>query len=237
MNEYETEEQQVEALKKWWKENSTSLIVGLFLGVAILFGGRYYMNHKNVHATEASDIYMQVMQSVAMNRVDDRTIDMHNQLINKYADTPYAALSALALAKSEYVKNNVDAAAAQLVLAAKYADDDVIEQTANLRLASVYIEQKKFEEAEALLNSSHDKAFDARYEELRGDLYVAQGDTAQARIAYDKAIDLQGAAASKWLKLKRQNLGGSDNSSGINSTSVNNPGLTAKAGNLVAAAW
>lgn len=207
MNEYETEEQQVEALKKWWKENGTSLIVGLLVGVTALFGWRYYDNHKNVHAMQASDMYMQVMQRVSRNSVDDKTIDIHNELINKFSDTPYAALSALALAKSEYEKKNTDAATAQLELAKKYADDEVIIQTANLRLVSVYIEQGRFDEAEALLNSSHDSAYDAKYEELRGDLYLAKGDTAQARMAYDKAIDLQGLSASKWLRLKRQNLG------------------------------
>ncbi|MCG6937940.1 MAG: tetratricopeptide repeat protein [Gammaproteobacteria bacterium] len=214
MNEYETEEQQIEALKKWWKENGTSLIIGLLVGVTALFGWRYYMEHKNTHAMQASDLYMQVMQNVARNNVDDKTIDIHNQLINKFSDTPYAALSALALAKSEYEKGNVDAAAAQLELAAKYADDETIVQIANLRLVSIYIEQGQYEAAEKLLNASHDNAYDARYEELRGDLYLAKGDKAQARTAYDKAIGLQGVAASKWLKLKRQNLGESMNSSG-----------------------
>jgi predicted negative regulator of RcsB-dependent stress response len=158
---------------------------------------------------------MQVMQNVTRNSVDDKTIDIHNQLINKYADTPYAALSALALAKSEYEKDNIEAATAQLELAKKYADDEVIIQTANLRLVSIYIEQGKYEEASTLLNASHDKAYDAHYEELRGDLHMAKGEKAQARMAYDKAIDLQGVAASKWLKLKRQNLGESINSSGL----------------------
>ena len=209
MSEYETEEQQVEALKRWWKENGTSLIVGLFVGVSSLFGWRYYVEQNNVHAVQASDLYMQVMQSAVLNTVDDKIIDINNKLINEYADTPYAALSSLALAKSEYEKDNVDAAATQLELAVKHASDDVIKQIANLRLAKIYIEQSKYDEALALLNLSHAAAYDAQYEELKGDLHMAKGDVAQARSAYDKAIDLQGAAASRWLKLKRQNLGAS----------------------------
>ncbi|RKZ60241.1 MAG: hypothetical protein DRQ44_12925 [Gammaproteobacteria bacterium] len=207
MNEYETEEQQVEALKKWWKENGTSLIVGLFVGVSALFGWRYYSEQQNVHAVQASDLYMQVMQSAALQRVDDKTIDINNQLINEYSDTPYAALSSLALAKFEYEKDNVDVAVAQLELAVKHASDDLIKQISSLRLVRLYIEQEKYTEAQALLNETHDAAYDAQYEELKGDLYNAQGDVEQARLAYDKAIDLQGLAASKWLKLKRQNLG------------------------------
>jgi len=207
MNEYETEEQQVEALKKWWKENGTSLIVGLFVGVAVLFGWRYYIDHKSAHSVQASDMYMLVMKNVALKTIDDKTIDINNQLINDYADTPYAALSSLALAKFEYDKGDVEAAVTQLELAKKHANDDITKQIANLRLASLLIEQKKYEDASSILNMSHDAVYDAQYEELKGDLYMAKGDIAQARIAYDKAIDLQGLDASKWLKLKRQNLG------------------------------
>ncbi len=215
MNEYETEEQQVEALKRWWKENGTSLIVGLFVGVSGLFGWRYYVDQNNFHAVQASDMYMQVMQSAALNTVDDRIIDINNTLINEFSDTPYAALSSLSLAKSEYEKGNVDAATAQLEIAVKHASNDVIKQIANLRLAKVYIEQGKYEEALVLLNQSHAAAYDAQYEELKGDLYLAKGDVALARAAYDKAIDLQGAAASRWLKLKRQNLGASLQEAGL----------------------
>lgn len=207
MNEYETEEQQIEALKKWWKENGTSLIVGLFVGVTALFGWRYYVDQNHVHSVLASDLYMQVLQGTNSGSIDEKTIDIHNQLINTYSDTPYASLASLALAKTEYEKDNADGTVAQLELAVKHANDDVIKQIANLRLVRVYIEQKKYDEAMAILTMKHTAAYDAQYEELKGDVYNAQGDLAQARLAYDKAIDLQGIAASKWLKLKRQNLG------------------------------
>lgn len=207
MNEYETEEQQVEALKKWWKENATSLIVGLAVGFSALFGWRYYVDQNHQHAVQASNLYMQLMQGVSRQEFNERAIDINNQLINDFSDTPYASLSSLALAKTEYEKDNVDAAAIQLELAIKHASDDLIKQTASLRLARIYIEQKKYDEASILLNKSHEAAFDAQYEELKGDLYSAQGDKAKARIAYDKAISSQGISAGKWLKLKRQNLG------------------------------
>ncbi|MFV2004018.1 MAG: YfgM family protein [Gammaproteobacteria bacterium] len=224
MNEYETEEQQVEALKKWWKENRSSLLVGVLVGVSALFGWRYYTEQNNLHAVQASNLYMQLMQNTVQNVVDEKTIDINNTLINDYSDTPYAALSSLALAKIEYEKDNVDAAVAQLELAVKNASDEEIKQIANLRLASVYIEQEKYDAASALLNLQHDVAFDARYEELKGDLHRAKGDIEQARFAYDKAISLYGAAASKMLKLKRQNLGSSniDSSVSVSSASVAN---------------
>ena len=220
MNEYETEEQQVAALKQWWKENASSLIIGLFVGVTGLFGWRYYVDQNHNHFVQASDLYMQVAQNVMLNTVDDKTNDINNTLINDYSNTPYAALSSLALAKAEYEKGNVDAAAAQLELAVKNANDDVTKQIANLRLASVYLEQKKFEEVSTLLSMTHDEAFDAHYEELKGDMHMAKGDIDQARTAYDKAITLLGPAAGKWLKLKRKNLGSGQDSASISSSLV-----------------
>ena len=207
MNEYETEEQQLEALKKWWKESGTSIVVGLFIGVSALFGWRYYDTQNNAHMVQASDLYMKVFVATSQNTVGDEVIDVSNTLINEYSDTPYATLSSLALAKSEYEKGNIDASVMQLELAVRYANDDEIKQIANLRLASVYTDQKKFDEVLVILNMPHDAAFDAHYEELKGDLYVAKGDVDQARTAYDKAISLLGQAAGKWLLLKRKNLG------------------------------
>jgi len=207
LNEFETEDQQIEALKKWWKENGTSIVIGLVVGVSALFGWRTYVAQNHEQAVYASDLYMQVVQSAMINAVDDKTIDIHNRLINEFSDTPYAALASLMLARSEYEKDNVEGTVAQLELAKKYAVDDVIKHIANLRLASVFLEQKKYDQAIVLLNEKHDAAFDAQYEELKGDVYFAKGDVAQARLAYDKALSLQGIAASQWLKLKRQNLG------------------------------
>ncbi len=214
MNEYETEEQQVAALKTWWKENGTSLIVGLVLGVSALMGWRYYGEQNNSKAIQASDTYVQFLQSVAMSSrankpVDEKAIDLSNTLINNYAGSPYVALASLTLAKVEYENDNIDAATTQLQLAVNHASDDTVKQIASLRLSRLYIEQKKYDDAAAILNASHDAALDAQYEELKGDLYLAKGDSAQARMAYDKALDLQGDTASKLLKLKRQNLGAS----------------------------
>ena len=38
MEQYETEEQQVEAIKRFWKENGLSLVIGALLGLGGLLG-------------------------------------------------------------------------------------------------------------------------------------------------------------------------------------------------------
>ena len=72
-----------------------------------------------------------------------------------------------------------------------------------------FAKQKKYDDAQGWLSLDHPAAFNARYEELKGDVFVARGNIEQARVAYDKAIE-QSVQPSRWLKLKRQDLGSSE---------------------------
>ena len=42
MDIYASEEEQVQAIKKWGKENGPGIIAGLILGLGALFGWRYW---------------------------------------------------------------------------------------------------------------------------------------------------------------------------------------------------
>jgi len=209
MQDYETEEQQIEALKKWWSENATSLILGVSIGAMSLGGWSYYVESKHDHRIEAGDIYISLAKQVQANTIDDESIKKADQLATEYADTPYAALSLLTLATYEFNKGNADEAITRLQWIDKNAQEEEVKNIARLRLASIFISQKKYDEAQAWLSSEHPAAFNSRYEELKGDVFVARGEIEQARVAYDKAIE-QSATSSRWLKLKRQDLGSSE---------------------------
>ena len=206
MNEYETEDQQVEAVKKWFKENWSSMVIGLGTGVMALGGWNYYVADKNNHALAASDMYMQVAQYVIINGVDEKVADLNTQMVNDFSDTPYAAMVSLIIGKKEYENGNLEQAVTQLEWVYQHAISAEMKEVAALRISRILLEQKKYDAALAYLNGSHDVAFEAVYEELKGDVYVAKGQISQARIAYDKAIKLKGNA-SKWLELKRRDLG------------------------------
>lgn len=202
MQDFETEEQQIEALKRWWKENASSLIIGLAIGGFALGGLNYYKKTEFQHGIEASDMYVSMVAQAESGMADSATAD---KLIAEYADTPYAALSALLMAKNEVAEGKIDQAALRLKWIAANAKDE-IKSVSELRLARLMIDQKKYDEANTLLSSAHPAAFDAMYDELKGDLFVAKGEVDQARIAYDKAI-AKSENSSRWLQLKRQNLG------------------------------
>jgi predicted negative regulator of RcsB-dependent stress response len=210
MEEFESEDQQVEAIKKWWKDNGASLLLGLGIGVAALLGWRQYLAYQTEHSAEASDLFQAVQTQVVNNKLDDAHIKKAEIIRNDFSDTPYAALVSLAQAKHEYDNGDTESAMTHLKWASQNATEADVQHVANLRLARVLIAEKKYDEAETLLLTDHPAGFTAGYEELKGDLYVAKGEIDQARAAYDKAINAADGSASRWLRLKRQDLGSAD---------------------------
>ena len=210
MDEFESEDQQIEAIKKWWKENGASLILGLGIGVAALLGWREYLSYQTNHSAEASDLYQAVQTQVMNNRLDDAHIGKADLIRTEYSDTPYAALTSMAQAKYEYEKGDVESALMHLRWASDNSTEPDVQHVARLRLARILIAQNQLDEAETILLAAYPAGFTVGYEELKGDLYVARGEIAPARVAYDKAINAAEGGASRWLILKRQDLGSSD---------------------------
>ena len=207
MEVYETEEQQVEAVKKWLKENGMSLILGVVVGLSSVGGWKYYQSEQKTHNLQASDMYMSLLSQMAVSKDEADFNAQVDQLASKYSDTPYAALASLMLAKHDYEKGNVQAAISKLSWASKNATDIETQQVAQTRLIRVYLSESMYDEAQALLNTPHPESFDAVYEELKGDMHLDKNELAQARVAYDKAIVLSGDGVSSWLQTKRQQLG------------------------------
>ncbi|WP_315982668.1 tetratricopeptide repeat protein [Aliamphritea spongicola] len=68
MAELRTEEEQVEALKKWWQENGKSLVLGVLLAGAIIFAWKGWQNSQQVKAETAAALYQNLIQAVALVR-------------------------------------------------------------------------------------------------------------------------------------------------------------------------
>ena len=203
--DYETEEQQVEALKRWWKENGKLVVTGLGLGIALVVGVRMYNDHTNNRAESASYLFDQVISNEVGNKQDIKAIN--ERLLTEYSSTAYAALSALVVAKQLVKQGDLDNARQKLEWVVANSKSEEFKHIARLRLMRVLTSMKEFDQVLALANTDYPDSFAALYEELKGDAYLAKGDTNQARIAYDKAILQTGVQANRWLKLKRDDLG------------------------------
>jgi predicted negative regulator of RcsB-dependent stress response len=207
-----TEEQQLEAIKGWWKENASSIITGLLLGLALLFGAKSWFAYKDRKAESASNIYVSLMSTLAHGDetlIDDRA----GMLIGDYSSTPYAVLAAMALAKQKLGQNELKVAHAQLQWALDRADSGAMKQLVRLRLARVMAAEGNLDGADALLAKlPPDSAFTPLYDEVKGDIFAARGANDKARAEYEVALAAMSPDSTehRLLQLKYENTAPKD---------------------------
>jgi predicted negative regulator of RcsB-dependent stress response len=185
---YRTEEEQVQAIKDWWKTNGRAVIAGLIIGIGAIAGYRYWTNYQTSQSQQASLIYAQVITSAA-SADSAKAFEQGKSLISNYSGTPYAALTALTLSKLALDKTDYATAAAQLRWVLDNSGDAGLKHIARLRLARVLAAQDKPDLAVSLLNESDTSGFTTLYQETRGDIFVQQGKTSEAVAEYRKALD------------------------------------------------
>ena len=203
MEVYTTEEQQVEVIKSWWKENGTSVLAGTVIGLVGLFGWRYYNELQQTNQEAASQAYNAMTAQLAKG--DDAALEQAKSFISAHQGDAYAELAALQLAAAAVKANKLDLAAEQLTQVAASGDES-IKPIAALRLARVLKDQGKADEALAQLGKINNDAFKAQVAEVRGDVLLGQGKPEEARDAYQVAADAGGLQSSAELKLKMDDL-------------------------------
>ena len=206
MSHYE-DEAQVEQLRRWWRENWMALAGGLVLGLAGIFGWEAWQKARTTKSEQASQIY-EDLKRVPPER-QERADELWNQLSANYAGTPYAAQGALLMAATAAAREDWAGAEARLKWVGANSDDAGLKKLATLRLARVLWQQARADEALKLLELADEDPFASLYQELRGDIQFSRGDRDAARAAYEKAMALNPAPASRQaLQRKLEDLGG-----------------------------
>jgi len=207
---YTTEDQQLEALKRWWKKNGTSTIVGITVGLAIVIGGRAWIGQQHEHAETASAKFDTMIQAMSQG-MDDIALEQSAGLIGQFSDTPYGALAALASAKIKLAQGEILAARTHLQWVISYAEKPGLKQVARVRLARLLLNEDDHQKALALLGEVEAGTFSTSIEELRGDIYVAMKQPEKAKDAYNKALDASDdtSIGIGLLKMKIDDLGSS----------------------------
>jgi predicted negative regulator of RcsB-dependent stress response len=206
--EYLTDDEQLEAVKHWFREYAPWLTGGVLVGAAVFFGMQYFHKYTNDRDLKAAAEFSTMTAALQAN---DRTQSRHaaEGLIKDYPSSPYADQAQLTLARLDVDENQLDKAVAPLTLVMNDSKDTELRQIARLRLARVLTDQGKTEEAVKLLADPIPAAFAAPYHEVRGDAYLARKDIPHAVTEYQQALaaaDMGGINASL-LELKLQDLG------------------------------
>lgn len=188
--EFETEEQQAEAVKKWFREYGLTIALGLVLGLGGVYGYRYYDQYAEQGLASESAAYDLIIKAQADNSDEDKFIADADAYRTQYGSNAYSNLLGLKLAKIAVDNKDLEKAETELNRVVNEAAHKVIAHTARLRLVRVLIAQEKYEQGLTAIAASTDDAYQYSYELLRGDIWMARGDSAKAKAAYDKAKSL-----------------------------------------------
>lgn len=186
MSVYETEEEQLEAIKKWWDENGRAVVLGVVVAVAVVFGWRTWVGHQRSQGDAASAAYQVLLEQLNAGE-SSKVAEIGRQIIGQYPTTTYAVLASLTMAQQAVDRKDLDGAAAQLQWAVEHSKVPEIKELAKVRLARVMIAQGKAEQALQQLTGDG-ASFDAMIEEVKGDAYLALNKRADAYQAYSKAL-------------------------------------------------
>lgn len=209
MAESYNDDDDLNRLKQWWKENGVALVLGAGVGLAAIMGWQWWQAHTEAQALEAAGLYEQLESKLRQGSAGEAAQELAQRLKTEYSGSPYATQAALALARSGVEREDYNAAIEQLKWVVSYTDQEAMRHIARVRQARLLWAQDKVDAALTLLRQDHPPTFTPLYAELEGDIHAETGQTEAAREAYSKA--LQGLALDddrNPLLRKLQEVGG-----------------------------
>jgi len=208
----ETDDEQIEAIKAWLKENGKALIAGAVIAVSGVVGWQQWGAHQERNAEAASIAYMQLLDAKQTD-ADAETVERRGRAVmDDYSGNAYATMAALRLGEYHAHRDALEPAADALRWAMDNTTDTAFRHVARLRLAQVLLSQDKAGEAMALLDVSDTGTYTSFYMERRGDVHAAKGNVKEAIEAYDQALERDDVAGVRreLIRLKRSDLAGED---------------------------
>ena len=213
MADHITEEEQIEALKRWWDENGKQVVLAIVLTVGGYFGWQAWTDHVEEKTAAASLVYQEMLDHIsdttAGNVVGaDKQVEISQlaeTLKQDYSNTQYAFYAALIKAKLAVESTDLSAAAVELQWAMDNAGETISENIARLRLARVEAAAGNLDKALQLVQGVDAGELKSAFDEAKGDFYQLQGNAAAAYTAYEAAmmgIDAGNSSASQLLQLK-----------------------------------
>ena len=190
MEIYDTEEEQVAAIKRWWKENGVSTITGIVVGIIIIGGWNFWQSYTKDKSNQASALYEQLLGSVSDKKTES-VEKITERITEQYGSTAYATYAKLLLAKTKVEQGDLELAKSILEKQMKVAGSAELRNVARIRLVKLMLatgENEKGLQTIAEVDQSSSQGFSASYDELTGDLYLALGRLGEARTAYQSAL-------------------------------------------------
>ncbi len=210
MSEQYDEHEQSERVKQWLVKNGSNLLTGILLAVSTVFAWQWWQNHQVKKSQEAGNQY-QTFASAVEKPDFAKAVVLGEAMAKNYADTDYAFLALLRLAKLQQQQGNPEAALAALDKADKVSLNEQNRELAKIRKLQMLISQGKQTDAGKLAATLNAVYYPGSLADIRGDLALAAGNRAQASEFYREALLKLGpdAGSRALIELKLTEAGGS----------------------------
>jgi predicted negative regulator of RcsB-dependent stress response len=205
---YDLEEQeQLDTLKAWWAKYGNVATWVVIAGLAAYSGWTGWTYYQRTQSAQASALYDELRNSVEKDnaKVQRAAADMES----RFGSTVYAQMGALTAAKSAFEAKDNKTAKAQLQWVIDHGSDEY-KAMAKIRLAGVLLDEKAYDAALKALDGDVPASFAASVNDRKGDILAAQQKLAEARTAYQAALDKtdKKSPARQLIELKFEAVGG-----------------------------
>jgi predicted negative regulator of RcsB-dependent stress response len=207
----DTEQEELEALQKWWKENGRAAMVGLVLGLGGVFGWTAWQSQVEATAERVSVVYQSMVEMAAADDHSEALLRA-DQIMRDDPDSEYAALAGLLGAKSAFAIGRTDDAGRLLGWVVENASRVELRDVARIRRARLLLDKGEADAALAMIAQISTSAFTATVEELRGDILLDNRQRGAAAKAYETALtsDSMTSGTRARLQMKLDDLGHRD---------------------------
>ena len=201
------EHEQGELVRKWVRANAMSILIGITIGLLLIFGFQQWKARQLQTQGEASTTYSSLVEAINADK-PDQVEAIAGTLRKDFPKSPYAVLAALRQAELAATKNEWDSVAGHLAWADSAAQDPTIKSLIALRMARVELARDKADAALAQLDRVAKADYPSMASELRGDVLLKLGRQEDARAAYEEALShLDGMSSERnLLEMKLGNL-------------------------------
>lgn len=189
MATYDLEEQEkIDELKSWWESYGTVAIVVVATFIAGIVGTQVWNHYQKQQIEQAAELYVS-LQRVEESGDPKKISDVVNLLMEGFPASGYAPRAALVSARASFDAGDMQNARSRLQWVLDHTKEDELKDLVRLRLAGLLLDEKKYDEALKLVESKHSESFSGLYADRKGDILTAAGKIAEARVAYQMAID------------------------------------------------
>ncbi|OOF65918.1 YfgM family protein [Rodentibacter sp. Ppn85] len=198
------EEQEINQLKEWWKENGKTIIVAFILGVGGMLGWRYWQTYQANQIAEASAGYDALVYAAEQDPATQKA--KLTEFLQANSKTSYAIFALFDEAKNAVARQDFASAEVALQQVLTQSQDDLLTSLAALRLGAVQFQLGQLDGALSTLEQVKSAGFNARKMLLVGDIQLAKGDTAAAKNSFEQVLQTGSPFEQQTVQMKLNNL-------------------------------